>query len=63
MRKIFGIASNKTAGRRTVASLPIASRRRHEPCPTAGATPKSIKLLEPSILDGIKKSGFVEPVK
>ena len=29
----------------------------------AGATPESLKLLEPSILDEIKKSGFVERLK
>ena len=29
----------------------------------AGATPESLKLLEPSILDEIKKSGFVERVR
>jgi NitT/TauT family transport system substrate-binding protein len=29
----------------------------------AGATPESLKLLEPSILDEIKKSGFVDRVK
>ena len=29
----------------------------------AGATPESLKLVEPSILDEIKKSGFVERVK
>lgn len=29
----------------------------------AGATPESLKLLEPSILDEIKKSGFVEKFK
>ena len=29
----------------------------------AGATPESLKLVEPSILDDIKKSGFIERVK
>jgi len=29
----------------------------------AGATPESLKLLEPSILDEIKKSGFIERLK
>jgi ABC-type nitrate/sulfonate/bicarbonate transport system substrate-binding protein len=29
----------------------------------AGATPESLKLVEPSILDEIKKSGFVERMK
>ena len=29
----------------------------------AGATPESLKLSEPSILDEIKKSGFVEKLK
>jgi NitT/TauT family transport system substrate-binding protein len=29
----------------------------------AGATPESLKLLEPSILDEIKKSGFVDKLK
>ncbi len=29
----------------------------------AGQTPESLKLLEPSVLDEIKKSGFVEKVR
>ena len=29
----------------------------------AGSTPESLKLVEPSILDDIKKSGFIERVK
>ena len=29
----------------------------------AGQTPESLKLLEPSVLDELKKSGFVERVK
>jgi len=29
----------------------------------AGATPESLKLVEPSLLDEIKKSGFVERLK
>ena len=29
----------------------------------AGATPESLKLLEPSILDEIKKSGFIDRLK
>jgi hypothetical protein len=28
-----------------------------------GQTPESLKLLDPSILDEIKKSGFIEKVK
>jgi hypothetical protein len=30
---------------------------------TVGATPESLKLLEPSILDEIKRSGFVDRMK